>query len=94
MVKFLINPDPSGFCISPVAQSTDADTGGGDHEGGTDSTTYGGSWKSSPADESLQFDANGNRTTNGAVTGLGNRVLFGGQYYYSYDRVGNRTSRY
>jgi len=46
------------------------------------------------------YDANGNRNSATlppditSATGAGNRMLYDGQYYYTYDADGNRTSKY
>jgi RHS repeat-associated protein len=45
------------------------------------------------ADESYTYDSNGNRTNNGYVTGVNNRLLEDSKYLYEYDLVGNRTKR-
>jgi YD repeat-containing protein len=45
------------------------------------------------ADESYTYDGNGNRTNNGYVTGINNRLLKDNKYLYEYDLVGNRTKR-
>ncbi len=44
-------------------------------------------------DESFSFDANGNRTMAGYVTGANNRLTSDGTYNYEYDAEGNRTKR-
>jgi len=46
-----------------------------------------------PGDESYTYDANGNRTNPGYVTGEYNRLLSDGTYAYEYDAEGNRTKR-
>jgi len=46
------------------------------------------------SDESYTYDANGNRTNAGYVTGPDNRLLSDGTYWYEYDAEGNRTARY
>ncbi|MGI6418336.1 MAG: RHS repeat-associated core domain-containing protein [Thermoguttaceae bacterium] len=43
--------------------------------------------------ESYSYDANGNRTTPGYVTGAYNRLLSDGTYNYEYDAEGNRIKR-
>jgi RHS repeat-associated protein len=43
--------------------------------------------------ESYSYDANGNRTNTGYVTGPDNELLSDGTYNYSYDADGNRTER-
>jgi RHS repeat-associated protein len=43
--------------------------------------------------ESYSYDANGNRTNPGCVTGAYNRLLSDGTYNYEYDAEGNRTKR-
>ncbi len=43
--------------------------------------------------ESYSYDANGNRTNPGCVTGGYNRLLSDGTYNYEYDAEGNRTKR-
>gem|GEM_PF-1314195 len=45
------------------------------------------------ADEVYSYDANGNRTNPGYVTGEHNRLLSDGTYNYEYDPEGNRTKR-
>jgi hypothetical protein len=45
-------------------------------------------------DESYSYDANGNRTNPGYVTGPDNRLLSDGTYSYSYDAEGDRTARF
>ncbi len=45
------------------------------------------------ADEVYRYDANGNRTNPGYVTGEYNRLLSDGTYNYDYDPEGNRTKR-
>ena len=45
-------------------------------------------------DESYTYDANGNRTISGYVTGDDNQLLADGTYRYLYDDEGNRTARY
>ena len=49
---------------------------------------------SAGAAPSQSYDAAGNRNTAGNIVGPGNRLLFDGKYYYSYDAEGNRTSQY
>jgi RHS repeat-associated protein len=44
-------------------------------------------------DEAYQYDANGNRTSGGTVTGVNNQLLNDGTYSYQYDGEGNRTKR-
>ncbi|MEJ7590684.1 MAG: hypothetical protein WKF77_03990 [Planctomycetaceae bacterium] len=44
-------------------------------------------------DENFTYDANGNRTVSGYVTGLHNLLLSDGTYNYQYDREGNRIRR-
>jgi RHS repeat-associated protein len=44
-------------------------------------------------DENYTYDANGNRTNTGYVTGINNRLLEDTKYRYVYDKVGNRTKR-
>ncbi|TVS15330.1 MAG: hypothetical protein EA424_16400, partial [Planctomycetaceae bacterium] len=44
-------------------------------------------------DEAFAYDANGNRTMTGFVTGDNNLVLSDGVYDYQYDAEGNRTRR-
>jgi YD repeat-containing protein len=44
-------------------------------------------------DEDYAYDANGNRTLSGYVTGDNNLVLSDGTYDYEYDSEGNRTRR-
>jgi RHS repeat-associated protein len=44
-------------------------------------------------DENYTYDANGNRTNTGYVTGINNRLLEDNKYRYEYDKVGNRTKR-
>jgi RHS repeat-associated protein len=44
-------------------------------------------------DEAYSYDANGNRTNNGSVTGANNRLQTDGIYTYSYDDEGNLLSR-
>jgi RHS repeat-associated protein len=44
-------------------------------------------------DENYTYDANGNRTNTGYVTGINNRLLEDSKYRYEYDKVGNRTKR-
>ena len=44
-------------------------------------------------DEDYTYDANGNRTFSGYVTGDNNLVLSDGTYDYEYDSQGNRTRR-
>ena len=46
------------------------------------------------ADESYQWDANGNPTGSGCVVGTDNRLLSDGTYRYAYDAEGNRTARF
>jgi RHS repeat-associated protein len=46
-----------------------------------------------PPDESYAYDANGNRTITGYVTGPNNQLLSDGTYDYEYDNEGNRTLR-
>jgi RHS repeat-associated protein len=48
---------------------------------------------SGPADETYDYDANGNRIMSGYVTGDHNRLLSDGTYSYTYDEEGNRTTR-
>ncbi|MDD4271149.1 MAG: hypothetical protein PHN77_23260, partial [Thermoguttaceae bacterium] len=43
--------------------------------------------------ESYSYDANGNRTNPGYVTGAYNRLLSDGTYNYEYDAEGNRIKR-
>ncbi len=47
-----------------------------------------------PTNESYSYDANGNRTSTGYVTGTNNEVLSDGTYTYFYDLEGNRTARW
>ena len=42
----------------------------------------------------LNYDANGNRTNAGYVTGADNRLLGDGTYRYSYDAEDNRAARF
>jgi RHS repeat-associated protein len=44
-------------------------------------------------DENYTYDANGNRTNTGYVTGVNNQLLEDSKYRYEYDKVGNRTKR-
>ena len=44
-------------------------------------------------DESLSYDANGNRTMSGYTTGTNNQLTNDGTYSYEYDHEGNRTKR-
>jgi RHS repeat-associated protein len=44
-------------------------------------------------DENYTYDANGNRTNTGYVTGINNQLLEDSKYRYEYDKVGNRTKR-
>ncbi|GIW95290.1 MAG: hypothetical protein KatS3mg110_3331 [Pirellulaceae bacterium] len=44
-------------------------------------------------DEVYQYDANGNRTGGGYVTGSNNQLLEDGTYRYEYDAEGNRTAK-
>jgi RHS repeat-associated protein len=44
-------------------------------------------------DEAYTYDANGNRTNPGYVTGANNRLLSDGKFNYEYDGEGNRTKR-
>ena len=46
------------------------------------------------ANESYSFDANGNRTSGGSLTGAGNRLTFDGKYTYTSDAEGNRTAKF
>jgi YD repeat-containing protein len=46
-----------------------------------------------PPDEFYTYDANGNRTNPGYITGDHNRLLSDGTYDYEYDAEGNRTRR-
>jgi RHS repeat-associated protein len=43
--------------------------------------------------EAYTYDANGNRTNNGYVTGANNQLVSDGTYNYNYDAKGNRTKR-
>jgi RHS repeat-associated protein len=43
--------------------------------------------------EAYAYDANGNRTSGGTVTGVNNQLLNDGTYAYQYDGEGNRTKR-
>jgi RHS repeat-associated protein len=43
--------------------------------------------------EAYTYDANGNRTNNGYVTGVNNQLLNDSTYKYEYDGEGNRTKR-
>ncbi len=54
----------------------------------------GADYSGSQPDESYTYDANGNRTNTGYVTGEGNRLVSDGTYRYTYDPDGNRTSRF
>ncbi|MCY2964026.1 MAG: RHS repeat-associated core domain-containing protein, partial [Planctomycetota bacterium] len=66
---------------------------------GTDAYTYDassqvtGATHTSQANESLTYDANGNRTVSGYSTGTNNRLNSDGVYNYQYDAEGNRTRR-
>jgi YD repeat-containing protein len=53
----------------------------------------GGGLPTAPLDENYTYDANGNRTTGGYVTGPNNQLLSDGTYNYQYDGEGNRTRR-
>ncbi|GIW91994.1 MAG: hypothetical protein KatS3mg110_0035 [Pirellulaceae bacterium] len=44
-------------------------------------------------DEAYQYDANGNRTGGGYVTGSNNQLLEDSTYRYEYDAEGNRTAK-
>jgi RHS repeat-associated protein len=44
--------------------------------------------------ENYSYDANGNRTSAGSVTGANNELLFDGEYTYQYDADGNRIARW
>jgi RHS repeat-associated protein len=44
-------------------------------------------------DENYGYDAAGNRTNTGYVTGINNRLLSDGTFNYEYDNEGNRTAR-
>ncbi|NCS36398.1 MAG: RHS repeat-associated core domain-containing protein [Microcystis aeruginosa G11-01] len=44
-------------------------------------------------DENYTYDANGNRTNTGYVTGVNNQLLSDSKYSYGYDAVGNRSYR-
>ena len=44
--------------------------------------------------EDHTYDANGNRTDTGYVTGAGNRLVSDGTYRYLYDAQGSRTARF
>ncbi|AFY40222.1 RHS repeat-associated core domain protein [[Leptolyngbya] sp. PCC 7376] len=44
-------------------------------------------------DEAYSYDDQGNRTNDGYVTGLENRLLEDGTYTYTYDNEGNRLTR-
>jgi RHS repeat-associated protein len=44
-------------------------------------------------DEAYSYDANGNRTNNGYVTGVNNQLLSDGVYTYTYDDEGNLRTR-
>jgi RHS repeat-associated protein len=44
-------------------------------------------------DESLSYEANGNRTMSGYSTGTNNQLTADGTYTYEYDNEGNRTKR-
>ena len=46
------------------------------------------------ANESYSYDANGNRTNAGYVTGADNRLLSDGVYRYEYDGEGNRIAKF
>jgi uncharacterized protein RhaS with RHS repeats len=48
---------------------------------------------STQTDEAYSYDANGNRTNSGYVTGVNNQLLSDSVYNYSYDDEGNRTKR-
>ncbi len=66
---------------------------------GTDAYTYDassqvtGATHTSQANESLTYDANGNRTVSGYSTGTNNQLNSDGVYNYQYDAEGNRTRR-
>ena len=66
---------------------------------GTDTYTYDassqvtGATHTSQANESLTYDANGNRTVSGYSTGTNNRLNSDGVYNDQYDAEGNRTRR-
>jgi RHS repeat-associated protein len=66
---------------------------------GTDAYSYDassqvtGATHTSQANESLTYDANGNRTVSGYSTGTNNRLNSDGTYNYQYDAEGNRTRR-
>ena len=49
--------------------------------------------RSNGNNESFSYDANGNRTLPGYVTGVGNRLETDGTFTYGYDGEGNRISR-
>jgi YD repeat-containing protein len=56
-------------------------------------TSAGAGLTTVPPDEFYTYDANGNRTNPGYITGDHNRLLSDGTYHYEYDAEGNRTRR-
>jgi RHS repeat-associated protein len=51
-------------------------------------------YTSGQVNEAYSYDANGNRTNGGYVTGADNRLLSDGTYWYAYDAEGNRTEKF
>ena len=72
-----------------------------DADGKLTATTYANFAHAPASNTSLTYDSNGNRTNapsppntiGGSNTGVGNRLLFDGTYYYSYDADGNCVTR-
>ena len=80
--------DP-GSRIAQVVSSVDGTSDYGyDHLNQISSENY-----DFQADQSHQYDENGNRTNAGFATGDHNRLVSDGTYSYEYDDEGNRTKR-
>ena len=68
-----------------------------DHDSQLTTTNYNSNFANPPTTSTSEtYDPNGNRESTNVVTEASstNRLLFDGQYYYSYDPAGNRTAKF
>ena len=66
-----------------------------DHDSQLTTTSYNSNFANPPTTSTSEtYDPNGNRANTGDVVSYGNRMLFDGTYYYTYDQDGNRTAKY
>ncbi len=85
-------PIAYGFTYDAASRMTSLTTPEGRNSFALDSTDQ--LLAASLTAERYAYDATGNRTTVGTLTGPGNRLLSDGVYRYDYDREGNRTAKY